>query len=90
MGAAVALRDIVGVTENIFLIRVVPLQSRLDDDAIPFGDDVEDFIKQRGLVFIKMLDERPDAPLEFKDVFAVGAFVKQLNAHPGIKERQFA
>jgi len=34
MGAAVTLRDVVGETENGFLIRIVPLQSGLDDDAV--------------------------------------------------------
>jgi hypothetical protein len=45
--AAVALRDVVGEAEDVLVIAVIPLQRRLDDDAVPVGDDVDGFRDQR-------------------------------------------
>ena len=34
MGAAIALRDVVGEAEDIFIIAVVPLERDVDDDIV--------------------------------------------------------
>ena len=63
MGAAIALRDVVGEAENILVIAVIPLQRRLDHHTIALALDQDRLREDRGLGAIKMGDEGCNAAL---------------------------
>ncbi len=91
MRTTIALRDIVGVTEHVFLIGVVPLQGDFHPHAILFGAEIDDVGVDWVLVAVEVLHERLDATFVLKHVFA--AFtpaVNQVDAYPGVEERQLA
>ena len=52
MGAAVALRNVVGETLHAFLVAVVPLHRAFDAHAVFFAERVEDFFVQRRFVAV--------------------------------------
>ena len=86
MGAAIALRDVVGEAEYAFLIGIVPLHRQFDLHIVAGGAQVEHAVVQGVFVAVKVLDEGPDAALVFEAVGAAAAFVAQLDAHPGIQK----
>ena len=75
MGTAVALRDVVGKTEYVLLIGLVPLQGDLNADIVALGEEMKDLFVQRGLVPVQVLDEGANTALIFEDVLAVTAVV---------------
>ena len=81
MGAAIALRDVVGEAEDVFVIAVVPLQRDLDADTVTLARNRDGISKKRGLRAVEPLHERADA-----------AFVEQFMLHlflvPGIDQEQ--
>ena len=90
MGTAIALRNVVGETENVFLIRLVPLQRNLHRNVVAFGAEVHDRRMQRRFVAVEMLNKGANTAFVLKHVFFVAAFVAQTDAHTGIQEREFA
>ncbi len=90
MRAAVALRDVVGETEHVFLIGIVPLHRQFDLNVVAGGVQVKHAVVERGFVAVEMLDERLDPALVFEHIFLAGALVPQPDADPGIEKRQFA
>ena len=63
MGAAVALRNIVGKTEHVFMIAVVPPQRAFDGDAIALSLDDDRLRHQRRFIAVEIFDECLDAAL---------------------------
>ena len=92
MGAAVALRDVVGEAKRVFVEGVGPLHRHFDGDAVLAGGHQDRFRHQRLLRLIEVGDiGRETALVEqigFDRLFR--ALVGQDDAHPGIQERQFA
>ena len=84
MSTAVALRNVVRVTKHGFLVAVIPLQRRLDDDAVACRREMKYLRLDRRLVAVQMLDESPDAAGVFEDVVALVALVAQVNSHARI------
>ena len=63
MGAAVALRDVVGEAEDVLVIGVVPLHRDLDRDAVALGEDDDRLRDERMLGAVEELDEGLEAAL---------------------------
>ena len=90
MGAAVALRNVVGETLHAFLVAVVPLHRAFDAHAVFLTERVEDFFVQRRFFAVHVLHEAGHAAGEGEAfVFAV-AFVGQLDVHAVVQEGKLA
>ena len=63
MGAAVALRDVVGEAQHVLVVAVVPPQRAFDGDAVALGLDHDRLRDQRRLVAVEIFDEGLDAAL---------------------------
>jgi hypothetical protein len=68
VGAAVALRDVVGEAEDLLVIAVVPLQRDVDADILALAGDGDRLGDERGLGAVEIADEARDP-----------AFVEQLD-----------
>ncbi len=92
MGAAVALRNVVGEAEHVLVVAVVPPQRRLDADAVMLGADHDRRGHHRLLVAVEILDEFLDAALveQFFALLDRVAHVGQHDVDAGIQEREFA
>jgi len=89
MRATIALRDVVRVTEHVFLVAVVPLHGDLDRRSVAVRLEVKHGRMYRRLVTVQMLDESPDATLVLKLVVPVITFVVEPDPDTGVQERQF-
>src|SRR5699024_9153968 len=87
---AIALGNIVGKAENVFLIAVVPLHRKLDRDTVAIRRKVKHRRVQRRAIAVQVLDEGLNAAVIQKDFLAILALVVQLDAHAGIEESQLA
>ena len=86
MGAAVALRDVVGVAEHVFLVGVVPLQRHLDADVVVHAREMEHRRVYRVLVLVQVLHEGTNAALVLEHVLALVTLVDQVDANAGVQE----
>ena len=87
MRAAVALWNIVRVTEHVFLIAIVPLQGRFNFHVVFHYREMKNGWMNRRLVAIQMVNEGLDAALILKQVFSFFALIDQANSNAGIKKR---
>ncbi len=92
MGAAVALRDVVGEAQHGLVVAVVPPHRAFDAGAVALGADHDRFRHQRRLVAVEISHERLDAALvdHLLALLDGVALVGQHDADAGIEERQFA
>ncbi len=92
MGAAVALRDVVGEAEHVLVVAVVPPQRAFDRDAVALGADVDRLRDERALVAVEIVDEGLDAALVAHLLALLDrmALVGEHDRHAGIEEGQFA
>ena len=92
MRAAVALRDVVGEAERLFVIAIVPFQRDLDPDIVALAADRNRLGEERRLGAVEIFDERADAA--FVEQFMLDALgvarIDQKDAHARIEEREFA
>ena len=92
MGAAVALGNVVGKAEHVFMVAVVPPQRDLDRDAVLFATDGDRLVHQRLLGAVQITDEG-FKPAVIQQLFLLDigmALVGEQDTHAGIQERQFA
>ena len=92
MGAAVALRDVVGEGQHVFVVAVVPPERDFDDDAVSFALDQDRLVDQRRLRAIEIAHERLEAAL-VKKLLALDlgmARIGKNDAHAGIEEGELA
>ncbi|CAM5290421.1 hypothetical protein RLIN73S_04688 [Rhodanobacter lindaniclasticus] len=90
VGAAVALRDVVGEAEHGLVVGVGPLHRHLHHDAILIGSQADHVRVQRGFQLGQMLHERADAALVGKRVLPpLPALVLQFDGHARVEEGQF-
>ena len=66
VGAAVGLRDVVGVAVHGLLVGIVPLRGDLDGHQLVLGLEVEDVRVRAGPAAIQILNERLDAAVVLK------------------------
>ena len=92
VGAAVALRDVVGEAEDVLVIRVVPLHGDLDGDAVALGADVDRRRDDRLLGAVEIAREGLEAAVVHHrlGLHLDAALVGQGDLHAGIQERQLA
>ncbi len=100
VGAAVALRDVVGEAEHLLAVAVVPLHGHFDADlgagnaAVGFcraaARGVEGGGVQHLLAGVDEVDEALDAAGAGEVVFLAGALVLQADAHAVVQERKLA
>ncbi len=92
MGAAVALRNVVGEAEHGLVVAVVPPQRAFDAGAVAFGLDDDRLRDQRGLVAVEIFDERLDAALVAQLLALLDrvAHVGEDDGNAGIEECEFA
>ena len=88
MGTPVALRNIVGEAEHRLLVGVVPLDREFHTDIAALIQKMEYGRMQRRLVAIQVLYERADTTNVFEYLAPILTLVVELNAHPGVQERQ--
>src|SRR5690606_17095446 len=94
VGAAIALRDVVGEAQHGFRVRVVPLHGDFDAHRhaarAGFGRHREDIGMQHGLGTIDVLDKAAHAAREGEVLFLALALVDKADFHAIVQERQFA
>ena len=90
MGATIPLRNIVRETENVFLIRVIPLQRQLDHNLVFLRDHVHDGRVQRVLGFAQMLDKGCNPALILEAILLAGLLFEQRDAQAGVEKGQLA
>src|SRR6185295_5680551 len=95
VGAAVALRDVVGEAEDVLAVAVVPLHRHFAGDrrmlvAVPLAGRVEDIRVEHLLAGVDELDEALDAAGEREVVGLVVALVDQPDAHAVVEKAQLA
>ena len=92
MGAAVALRNIIGEAEHALVVAVVPPQRAIDHHAVALGLHDDRLRDQRGLVAVEIFDESLDAALvaQLLTLFDRMAHVGQHNGDARIEKREFA
>ena len=92
MGAAVALRNVVGEAQHVLVVAVVPPQRRLDADAVHFGIDHDRRGHHRLLVAIEISDEFLDAAFVMHRLALLDrvAHVGQHDIDAGIEEGELA
>ena len=89
MRAAVALWNIVGETEYILLVGIIPLHRNFDDNFILFHLYIDHLIVNRRFVFVEVLNEGANTALILKQVFLVTALIYQVDAYTRVQKRQF-
>ena len=62
MGAAVALRDVVGEGQHVLVVAVVPPERDLDRDAVALALDEDGLADQRGLGAVEIAHEGLESP----------------------------
>ena len=87
MATAITLWNIVGITEYVFLVRVVPLHRNFNFDTILLHLDIDNFVMNWGLVFIQMHDKGTNTALVFKQILFIATFIKQVNTDTRVQER---
>ncbi len=100
VGAAVALRDVVGEAQHLLGVAVVPLHGDFDADlgagdaAVAFGRAAAFGVEGRGmqhlLVGVDELHEAHDAAGAGEVILAAVALVLEADAHAVVQEGQFA
>ena len=92
MGAAVALRDVVGEGEDVLVIAVVPLQRDVDADIVALAGDRDRLGKERRLGAVEIFDEGADAALiiELMLLPLLVPRVGEDHADAGIEEGELA
>ncbi len=92
MGAAIALRDVVGEAEHGLVVAVVPPQRAFDGDAVALGLDHDRRGDKRRLVAVEISDEGFDAALvaHLLALFDRVAHVGQHDGDAGIEEGELA
>ena len=81
MGTTIALGNVVGITEDIFLKTVIPLQGHLDTGPIlTLNVKMHDLIN-RGLVGVQIFHEGLESTLILIDVLFTAPLIKQHNTH---------
>ena len=92
MGAAVALRNVVGEAQHVLVVAVVPPQRRLDADAVHLGIDHDRRGHHRLLVAVEIFDEFLDAAFVMHRLALLDrvAHVGQHDIDAGIQEGELA
>ncbi len=92
MGAAVALRNVVGEAQHVLVVAVVPPQRRLDADAVHFGIDHDRRGHDRLLVAVEIFDELLDTAVVVHLLALLDrvAHVGQHDIDAGIQEGELA
>ena len=92
MGAAVALRDVVGEGQHVLVVAVVPPQRDLDADAVALALDQDGPVDQRRLGAVEIAHEGLETALviELLPLRLGVAQVGQHDAHAGVEEGELA
>ena len=90
MAAAVALRNVVRVAQDMLLIRIVPAQSDFDFDSGALAAARKRLFVRRRFAAVQKFDISQNPALEAKQIAAIGALVAQLDRQAGIQKRQLA
>ncbi len=92
MGAAVALRDVVGEAEDLLVIAVVPFERDVDPDILALAVDGDRLRDERGLGAIEIADEGGDPAfiIELDRFLLLVAGIGEDEAHAGIEKGELA
>ena len=92
MGAAVALRDVVGERQDVFIIAVVPLQRDVDADPVANGRNGDRLREERRLGAVEIFDEGGDTALVIELVLdpLLVAGIGEDQPHARVEEGQLA
>ena len=92
MRTAIALRNVVGKGQHIFVVAVIPPHGHLNADAVFFAGHEDRLGDERGFGTVEIAHEFAHAALIDKGRFQRlgGAFIAQGDAHTGIQKGQFA
>ena len=91
VGAAVALRDVVGEAQHLLVVAVVPLHRHFDRCTLSFSPVAWNTFGCRTFLPLLMNSTKPfTPPTKAKVVFLAVALVDQADLHAVVQERQFA
>ena len=90
MGAAIALRDVVGKALHRFLIGIVPLHGHFHLHPVFFTYGMEYGGVQHGFAAAHVFDEALDASAESEVFLLAAALISKNYFYPVVEKRQFA
>ena len=80
MGPTVPLGDVVGITKNILLVGVIPLQCNFNPDVVFNGVDVNDNRVQRLASLVQVFDKRRNSAGVFERIRTIVTLINQVNS----------
>src|SRR5439155_745516 len=87
--AALVGVDVIGESENLFLITVVVLKGDLKIDTLADALEINHLVVKRRFVFVQMLDKRDDSAGVMKLVFLFRTFILDSDQDAFIQEGEF-
>ena len=90
MGAAILLRNVVGIAVHALLVGIVPLQCDLDRRRALLRAEPEDRLVHGRARSIQMRHESLQAAVVLKHIGFVLALIDEFDAHAGVQERELA
>ena len=90
MGTAIALGNIVGITENIFLERVIPLQRHLNPNAVIRVQLEVKGLVHHGFIQVQVIHECFQPTVVLIDFLFTTALILEDDAHARVEESQFS
>ena len=87
VGAAVALRNVVGKAQHRLLIRVVPLHGHINRYPVALARGLEDIRMQHGFVAVDEFDESAHAAAIGENFLVAGTLINKTNVHAIVQER---
>src|SRR5690606_31313388 len=88
VGTTVALGNIVGKAQQVFIETVVPLHRNFHGDAVVTLHIEMEYRVHSGLVDVEVLDKRAQPAFVAEQFTLSGALIHQIDAYPGVEERQ--
>ena len=89
MGPTVTLGYVVREAKDVFLVRIIPLQGRLDPVSLAVDVEITDRRIETRLVAVQIFDEGAYPAVVRVDVTLSGSLVRERDADPRVEKGEF-
>lgn len=90
MRAAVSLRNIIGIAENVFSEGFAPLHGYLCFNAIITNSVKVEYWVNHTFIGIEVINKGSQTTFVVKQLFFAAALIQQADSHTGVQEGEFA